>query len=442
MHYFRGLPGDLGSITVVEARAAIAARELSAVELLDAALDQVRARNEELVAYLLVDDQGARAAARAADRAARAGDQRPLLGIPICVKDVIDVAGLPTTAGAAGWRRLPGEDATAVARLRAAGAVIVGKGNTNEFAYGIDGRNPHWGDARNPHDPERISGGSSSGPAVAVATGMALAGLGTDTTGSLRVPAALCGIVGLRPTLGVIPTDGVVPLAFSYDVVGPLAKTAADAAVLWAVLNGDVRGDVNQPRATQPHVRLLAVPSVALDPAIAHGTRAIAHLLGAEPIELPALADADAIHATVQPAEASAAHADWFGQQREQYSSVVRERLEFGAKIRAIDYIHAGRARRALTQQFAAAMARERIGALLIPTTTTVAPRLDGDQAAQRTSLLHPVLPLSQTAGPVLAIPAGTDEAGLPYGVQLAGSPGDEPTLLRLAVMIDDHRRA
>ena len=430
-----GLAADLDSLTVVKARAAITARELSAVELLDAVLDRVRAFNGSLVAYLLVDEDSARVSARAADRAARRGDQRPLLGIPVCVKDVIDVAGLPTTAGAAGWRCVPTSDATAVARLRAAGAVIVGKGNTNEFAYGIDGRNPHWGDARNPHDPERISGGSSAGPAVAAATDMALAGLGTDTTGSLRVPAAWCGIVGLRPTLGAVPTDGVVPLAFSYDTVGPLTKTAADAALLWEVLNGNVR----EPGAGRPRVRLLRESGV-VEPAVARGTRAIAELLHAAPIELPAFEGAEAIHATVQAVEASAAHSDWFEQQRERYSSVVRERLEVGRTIPAIDYVLAQRARRALAEQFVTALAHAHAEVLLTHTTPTVAPRLDGD--AQRASLLQAVLPLGQTAGPVLAMPAGLDDSKLPYGVQLAGRPGDEQALLRLATMIENEPSA
>ena len=204
---------DPAELTLVDARRAIGAGELSPVELLDAVLDRVRARNDELRAYLLVDENGARAAARAAEAAARDGDARPLLGIPLCIKDVIDVAGLPTTAGGKGWRREPSEDAVAVARLRAAGAVFVGKGNTNEFAYGIDGRNPHWGDVPNPLDTKLLCGGSSSGPAAATATGMALAGLGTDTTGSLRVPASLCGLVALRPTLSTPPTQGVVALS-------------------------------------------------------------------------------------------------------------------------------------------------------------------------------------------------------------------------------------
>jgi len=150
---------DPTELTVVGARAAIAAGELSPVELLDAVLQRIADRNDELRAYLWVDEDGAREAARAAEAAAREGDDRPLLGIPICVKDVIDVAGMPTTAGAAHWRREPAVDAVAVARVREAGAVIVGKGNTNEFAYGIDGRNPHWGDVPNPLDTARLCGG-------------------------------------------------------------------------------------------------------------------------------------------------------------------------------------------------------------------------------------------------------------------------------------------
>jgi Asp-tRNA(Asn)/Glu-tRNA(Gln) amidotransferase A subunit family amidase len=427
---------DPAALTVVDARAAIGAGSLSPVELLDAVLDRIRARNDELRAYLLVDDEGARLAAREAEGAAREGDRRPLLGIPVCVKDVIDVAGLPTTAGAAGWRREPPSDATAVARLRADGAVIVGKGNTNEFAYGIDGRNPHWGDARNPFDGERISGGSSAGPAVAVATGMALAGLGTDTTGSLRVPAALCGVVGLRPTHGAVPTDGVVPLAWSYDVVGPLARTVEDVALLWAVLAGeDAAGDARLPRTG-----LLTALAEGSEPAVAAGTRTFAEALDAEPVELPMLGHAEAIHTTVQMSEASAVHAGWFAQQRDRYSPPVRERLELGRTLPAIDYLRAQQARRVLVDEFAALMEDEGLAALLAPTTLAVAPRRDGDQAAQRPALLHAVLPLSQTAGPVLAVPSGVDDEGLPVGVQLAGRPGDEAALLGLAAGVGRSR--
>ena len=321
---------DPAELTLVDARRAIGAGELSPVELLDAVLDRVRARNDELRAYLLVDENGARAAARAAEAAARDGDARPLLGIPLCIKDVIDVAGLPTTAGGKGWRREPSEDAVAVARLRAAGAVFVGKGNTNEFAYGIDGRNPHWGDVPNPLDTKLLCGGSSSGPAAATATGMALAGLGTDTTGSLRVPASLCGLVALRPTLGTPPTRGVVALSWSYDTVGPIARTVEDAAVLWSVLAGDetVHRDARLPR-----VGVLDQLMAGTAAPVAEGVRRVAVALDAEQVELTELRHTEALHTIVLACEASADHDPWFAEQRERYSQVVRERIELGRTI-------------------------------------------------------------------------------------------------------------
>jgi aspartyl-tRNA(Asn)/glutamyl-tRNA(Gln) amidotransferase subunit A len=424
---------DPAELTVVSARAAIGAGELSPVELLESVLDRVRARNDEFHAYLLVDEDGARAAAREAEAAARAGDDRPLLGIPMCIKDVIDVAGLPTTAGAAHWRRHPAVDAVAAARLRAAGAVFVGKGNTNEFAYGIDGRNPHWGDVPNPIDTGRLSGGSSSGPTVAVATGMALAGLGTDTTGSLRVPAGLCGLVGLRPTLGAIPTDGLVGLAWSYDVVGPVARTVEDAAVLWSVLAG---GEAEHRDARLPRVGVLDQLLAGAAHPVADGVRRVAVALDAEQVELEHLDPTAALHNIVLMSEASAYHDPWFAQEREHYSEVVRERLELGRTIPALDYLHAQQARRLFVEGFERTMEDEGLAALLAPTTLEVAPPPSGDQNAQRQLLLAAVRPLSQTGGPVISIPAGTGDDGLPFGVQLAGRRGDDAALLQLAASV------
>ena len=424
---------DPAELTVVGARAAIAAGELSPVELLDAVLQRIADRNDELRAYLLVDEDGAREAARAAEAAAREGDDRPLLGIPICVKDVIDVAGMSTTAGAAHWRREPAVDAVAVARLREAGAVIVGKGNTNEFAYGIDGRNPHWGDVPNPLDTARLCGGSSSGPTAAVVAGMALAGLGTDTTGSLRVPAGLCGLIGLRPTLGAIPSDGMVPLAWSYDVVGPLTRTVEDAALLWRVLVGDetASGDARLPR-----VGVLEQLIAGATPPIAEGVRHVAVALDAEQVELEHLDPTAALHNIVLMSEASAYHDPWFAQEREHYSEVVRERLELGRTIPALDYLHAQQARRLFVEGFERTMEDEGLAALLAPTTLEVAPPPSGDQNAQRQLLLAAVRPLSQTGGPVISIPAGTGDDGLPFGVQLAGRRGDDAALLQLAASV------
>jgi Asp-tRNA(Asn)/Glu-tRNA(Gln) amidotransferase A subunit family amidase len=424
---------DPAELTVVDARAAIAGGALSPVELLDAVLQRVADRNDELRAYLFVDEDGAREAARAAEAAARRGDDRPLLGMPICIKDVIDVAGMPTTAGAAHWRREPAVDAVAVARLREAGAVIVGKGNTNEFAYGIDGRNPHWGDVPNPLDAGRLSGGSSSGPTAAVVAGMALAGLGTDTTGSLRVPAALCGVVGLRPTLGAVPTAGVVALAWSYDVVGPIARTVEDTAVLWSVLAG---GEAEHRNARLPRVGVLDELLAGTEHPVAEAVRTVAVALDAEQVELEQLAHTEAIHTIVFTCEASAYHDAWFAQEREHYSQVVRQRLELGRTIPAIDYLRAQQARRLFVEEFDRTMEDEGLAAMLAPTTLDVAPLLADDQHAQRQILLTAVRPFSQTGGPVISIPAGTGADGLPVGVQLAGRRGDEAALLQLAASL------
>jgi aspartyl-tRNA(Asn)/glutamyl-tRNA(Gln) amidotransferase subunit A len=424
---------DPAELTVVGARAAIAAGELSPVELLDAVLQRIADRNDELRAYLLVDEDGAREAARAAEAAAREGDDRPLLGIPICVKDVIDVAGMPTTAGAAHWRREPAVDAVAVARLREAGAVIVGKGNTNEFAYGIDGRNPHWGDVPNPLDTARLCGGSSSGPTAAVVAGMALAGLGTDTTGSLRVPAALCGVVALRPTLGAVPTAGMVALAWSYDVVGPVARTVEDTAILWSVLAG---GEGKRRDTRLPRVGILDELLAGTAHPVSEAVRKIAVALDAELVELEQLAHTEAVHTIVFTCEASAYHQEWFARERKHYSQVVRERLELGRTIPAVDYLRAQQGRRLFVEEFARTMEDEGLAALLAPTTLDVAPPLSGDQYAQRPILLSAVRPLSQTGGPVISIPAGTGDDGLPVGVQLAGRRGDEAALLQLAASL------
>lgn len=358
-----------------------------------------------------------------------------LAGVPLLVKDMLDVAGVPTTAGSAGWVRRPDEDAASVAALRGAGAVVVAKGHTNEWAYGIDGRNPHRPPCRHPEDPQRLPGGSSSGPAVAVAAGLVAAGLGTDTSGSLRVPAALCGIVALRPTHGVVPTAGCVALAPTYDVVGPLAGSVAGVAVLQAVLAGDA---TLRTAPEQPVVgRTVGVLGGERHPAV----RAAAGALAEAGVALVALAprltaDGAAVHAVVQPAEAAAVHARWWPGQ--EYAPEVRERIEGGRGIEAWRYLEAQRSRRELVAELFAEMRALGADALLTITTEAVAPRRDGDAAADRADLLRHVVPLSQTGGPVLAVPTTRDEVtGLPLGVQLAGPPRSEALLLALGAALE-----
>lgn len=427
-----------------------------ASERAEAAIAATERLNPTLNAYLHLDREGARAEAAEVDAieatrkaialerggAAVAVDpKRPLAGMPICVKDIVDVAGMPTTAGAADWVRHPDTDATVVERLRAAGAIVIGKGNTNEFACGIDGRNPHKGDCRNPHDPTRLTGGSSSGPAASVAAGMAEAAIGTDTSGSIRVPAALCGVVGIRPTRGLVPADGVVPLAWSLDAVGPLARDVPTASLVLDVMAGRERP------TPLPEVRglrlglatgLLAISEEPVAEAIGAAVERLRGE-GAEVVDvaLPDLERATAIHRIVQACEVAAAHAPWFERQRDLYAPEVRARIEPGYRLGAAAYLRAQRHRRLFTRAFAAGMTG--LDAVLAPASPILAPPLEAEEvtirgARRRTrpALLSCAMPFSQLDGPAVSVPIGFRE-GLPVGLQVLGRPHSEELLLRVA---------
>jgi aspartyl-tRNA(Asn)/glutamyl-tRNA(Gln) amidotransferase subunit A len=426
----------------------------SAAARVEAAIAATERSNPTLNAYLHVDLEGARAEAAEVDaveaaRRAIADDGdggTPLAGMPVCVKDIVDVAGMPTTAGGADWVRHPDEDATVVARLRDAGAVVVGKGNTNEFACGIDGRNPHKGDCHNPWDPARLTGGSSSGPAAAVTAGMAEGGVGSDTSGSIRVPAALCGVVGIRPTRGLVPAEGIVPLSWSLDAVGPLAGDVATAALLLDVLAG--RPPAPAPRPEVAGLRLGAATSLldlAEEPVAEAIDAATAGLrdAGAEIVacDLPDLERATAVHRIVQAAEVAAAHAPWFERRRDRYAPEVRARIEAGYGLGAEVYLRAQRHRRVFTRAFAAAM--DGFDAVLAPASPVLAPpiaaedvTIRGRSVPVRTALLSCAAPLSQLDCPMIAVPAGVRE-GLPVGLQLIGRPGSEALLLRVAAAVE-----
>ncbi|MBS1889464.1 MAG: amidase [Actinobacteria bacterium] len=417
-------------------------------ERVEAAIAAAERLNPSLNAYLHLDREGARAEAAEVEArvAAGGGGRLPLAGMPICVKDIVDVAGMPTTAGAAGWVRHPEEDATVVARLRAAGAVVVGKGNTNEFACGIDGRNPHKGDCRNPWDPARLAGGSSSGPAAAVAAGMAEGAIGTDTSGSIRLPAALCGVVGIRPTRGLVPADGVVPLAWSLDAVGPLAADVTRAALLLDVLAGRPVASAPRPEVAGLRLGLAGSVQALAEEPVATAVAAAASGLadrGAEIVDcaLPDLGRAMAIQRLVQATEVAAAHAPWFERRRDRYAPEVRARIEPGYRLPGELYLRAQRHRRLFTRAFAAAM--DGFDAVIAPASPVLAPPLDaaevtirGNRLPVRTALLSCVAPLSQLDCPIVAVPAGLVE-GLPVGLQLIGRPGAEPLLLRVAAAVE-----
>ena len=338
-------------------------------------------------------------------------------------------------------------------RLRAAGAIVVGKGNTNEFAYGIDGATPISATSATRATRSASRGGRAQGPAAAVAAGLALGGVGTDTSGSLRVPASLCGVVGLRPTRTLVPRDGVVPLAWSYDAVGPMARTVADAGALLSAMAGhpvepaaprsNGRAAVGRPLAG---VRVGVVEELvegACEPYVAQGVAdalGVLRELGADtvPVAPEYLCHAPAIHRVVQMAEAGNAHAPWFADQAPRYATDVRDRLESGRLLPAAAYLRAQRARRLVVEELAALMDDRRLDALAAPTTPAVASRrdadalhVDGAERPLRRALMSLVVGLTESGGPVLAFPVGEHD-GLPFGMQLAGRPGAEATLLQM----------
>jgi aspartyl-tRNA(Asn)/glutamyl-tRNA(Gln) amidotransferase subunit A len=311
--------------------------ELTPREAVQHYLERIEA-HADLNAYITVRAEEALAEADTAPPG-------PLHGVPIAVKDVIDVAGTRTTAASKILAdNVPTNDATVIARLRAAGAIILGKLNTHEFAYGATTTSPHFGPARNPHDPERIAGGSSGGSGVAAAADLAAGTLGTDTGGSVRIPACLCGVVGHRPTSGLVPNDGVVAISWTFDAVGPIARTAEDCALLLeAIAERPVRLD--EPR----HLRIGLVTQLLerADPRIAGLVEAAAVGLGlTEPVTAPLLDEAGVIQQLIMLPEATTAHLAWLRTRLADYGPDVRARLLAGLLLPATAYPTGLRARR------------------------------------------------------------------------------------------------
>ena len=433
---------------VIDLRAlgtAIRSGELSPAEHVADVLDRLAADPYNLVITLDAERALAAAAART-EELARDAWRGPLHGVALGVKDLIDVAGLPTRCGSDLFAEGPpaAADAAVVARLRAAGAVVVAKLHTHEFAYGPTGDVSASGPARNPHDPTRITGGSSSGSAAAVAAGYVPLALGTDTGCSVRTPAAHCGVVGLKPAYGRVPVDGVFPLAESLDHVGLLAADARGVAVAWHALHAG--GD----RAVDLTGVTVCVPSDEhwdpADPAIADGWDAAAAALdraGARVVDrrLPQCAELAGAYPVIVGGEAYATHRHFLAVRPDAYQPVTRERLEVAADLPAHRYVDAQRSRRRLTDELRRALAG--VDVLLTPTTRLRATPIGADEVdgvAVRPSLLALTSPFNMTGWPAVSVPApGT--VGLPVGVQVVGVTADERGVLRVAAAIEAANR-
>jgi aspartyl-tRNA(Asn)/glutamyl-tRNA(Gln) amidotransferase subunit A len=469
----------LHDLTARDAAAKVRRREVSATELARAALARARATEPSVGAYLTLDDDGALAAAAAVDRRLAAGeDPGPLAGVPVGVKDIICTASLRTTAGSRILERfVPPYDATVTARLRAAGAVIVGKLNCDEFAMGSSTENSALGTTRNPWSQACVPGGSSGGSAAAVAARSCFASLGTDTGGSIRLPAAFCGVVGLKPTYGRVSRYGVIAYASSLDQVGPIARDVADTALVFEAIAGhDPRDSTSSPRPT-PRVSdalgqdvrglRLGLPKEyfveGMAPDVDRAVRtAVANLQGlgatVHPVSLPHTEYAIATYYLIATAEASsnlarydgvryglrvaqpgAAVGDMYAATREAgFGTEVKRRIMLGTYALSAGYydayyLKALQVRTLIAQDFARVF--ESCDAIVAPVAPTTAFRLGERTDDPLTMYLSDILTISlNLAGlPGMSVPCGFDAQGLPIGLQLIGRPFDEATLFRLA---------
>ena len=339
--------------TIASASAAMRAGRITAADLVERSLAAIANDQERTNAFITVDVEGAREAARLADRErARQIDRGPLHGIPISLKDLIDAAGVATTAGSRVLHdRVPAADALVVTRLREAGAIVIGRTNLHEFALGTTSEDSAFGAVRHPSDPNRIAGGSSGGSAAAVAAGMGLGSIGTDTGGSVRIPAAVCGVVGLKPSSGEVPTDGVIPLSLSLDHVGPLALTVADAGWLLAVLAGrPVAPLAERPLRGLRLGRLVGYFSRPIEPGVDEVVGSAMQRLRAHGAVISDVAfDGTAVGGTYTPivlAEGAHWHAPYLDSRADRYSPTVLARFLDGRRVLATEYL-AAQARRA-----------------------------------------------------------------------------------------------
>lgn len=446
----------LWELALADVAALIRSRQVSPVEVTEAALQRIERLNPRLNALWTVTTELAREQARAAETEIAKGDYRgPLHGVPVALKDLIYTRGVRTTAGSRILADfVPEYDATVVEKLRAAGAVLVGKAALHEFAFGITNNNPHFGPTRNPWDPERSSGGSSGGSGVAVASGMCYGALGTDTGGSIRIPASFCGVAGLKPTRGRVSLYGVYPLGFSLDHAGPMARTVVDVGLLYQILSGfDPRdafseerplGEIGLTKSLQG-VRV-GVPENfffdAVEPEVERLVRQAARLLeeaGAAvlPVAVPGIAELTQASSLTLQAEAWYQHKEHVETRPQDLGDDVRQRLEASREVSGYDYVKAqatrARLRRELEVMFQA------VDVIVTPATPTTAfaigataVRIRGQEEAVGAAATRLLRGFNASGHPALAVCCGFDAQGLPAGLQIVGRLWDEATVLRV----------
>ena len=447
------------TLSIAEASELIARKELSPVDVITAHLERIEDTDGGLNSFITLLRDESLAAAKDAERAIQSGGYiGPLHGVPIGLKDLYYTKGVRTTVGSKIMRDfVPDFDAAVTEKFRDAGAIIIGKLQMHEFALGATSVNPHDGPAHNPWDIECVTGGSSGGSGSAVASGQCMGALGSDTGGSVRIPASLCGIAGLKPTFGRVSRYGVYPLSWSLDTVGPMTRTVRDAALILNVIAGyDSRDPSSIDRPLEDFTSGLddgveglrvGVPREffydIIDPEVREAVSGVSRVLeglgaSVDDVSISVLDHSLAISSTILVAEAAEIHVDHLRHRADDIGDDVRARLEMGALTPAIDYIKAQRARALYNREIGETMRRFDI--LLAPTEPIGAPKIGqttvmigGRPEPALTLLSRLTRPFNICGVPAISVPCGFTSSGMPIGVQLAGRPFDEATVLRAA---------
>ena len=425
-------------------------RRISPGEVVEETLARIEHLNPRLNAFITVFGDQARQAARRAERLVmqRGRTLPPLFGVPVSVKDIVFTTEAPTTAGSKifGTGLIAEHDAAVVRRLRRAGAIIIGKTNLHEVALGVTSANEHFGPVRNPHDPERVAGGSSGGSAVAVATGMGPLSVGSDTRGSIRIPAACCGVTGLKPTRGLVSTDGVVPLSPSLDHVGPIARTAAECALMLEVMAGPryagrfvkaARKSAKGMRVGVSEFHLRDLDS-ALQKPIDAAIRRLGKLgCRMHDVRMPVLDDAHVASIVISATEAVAFHDQYLKADPDSYGPLVRKRLQEAYKWTALDLLRARATLDAVTAAFARIFETVDclVGAVLPVTPPKIGDTsvvINGNDVGVVDAFTRLNAPQNMAGAPALSVPCGTAN-NMPVGLQIFGPHGRDEAVLRLA---------
>jgi aspartyl-tRNA(Asn)/glutamyl-tRNA(Gln) amidotransferase subunit A len=458
---------DLAYASIADIGKLFRSRKLSPVELVQFLLKRIDRLNPRINAYLalnrdlvLRDAAAAESALCTKSRGKSRRDLGPLHGIPISLKDNLYTKDFPTTGGSRVLRDfVPQHDAAVVTLLKKAGALFLGKTNLHEFAYGVTSNNPHFGPVRNPWDLDRIPGGSSGGSAAALAAGLCFGSIGTDTGGSVRIPAALCGVVGLKPGLGRVSTEGAIPLSATLDFVGPMARNVADTALLFEAIAARGKNErrfrpspvpskpARKPRIGIPKNFFLEIVSPEVEAAFETSLHVLKKL-GAkfEDVTLPYMQECEKAGNEIAWPEATLYHqqAGWYPRRSNDYGEDVRTRLEIGEKVTAVDYLRALELREKFIAGFHLALLENEVDIIAAPTTPITAPGINeekmhvsGAERNTRALLLRNNRPANLGGIPAISVPCGLTRQGMPVGLQFMGAVTDEALLLEIAARFE-----